>query len=611
VAKKPQRKGGARSSRSPFDDTQKVPAGALLGEDCPVRALGHISSTYYFSDPVGQVRTVRAGEMTPNGLISLFLGDIAWLEENCPTGSKREVKGTDRSTWHNPSAVQRLVAACRREGFFDPIKQTRGPGIWPYNAELLLGDDVDCGDQMVIHVGDRVGLIFYNDGGLHIDWESPGCKIGEFVYPAAPTVAMPADESASDEELEQLVAFFHRWNWRDGEAAPWLGFGHACICMIPGVVRYRPGAWVQGGSGMGKSTYLSFIEYLLQGRALKYDNTTAARLRDDFRESNQARPVIINEAEAQEDNTQVARLVEMSRLVYDAGGGDYGRGGSQGAASTINAIFLFAAIEPPPLLPQDANRIAMLRLGPLETSAEAIEEFEHEMPAIAKAIAPKLLRRMIEVWPMLPEALAAFRKVLRVRGHTVRMANTFGMLLSAAHLARYGAVPDDSDVDEWAKKLDAKLLANRDDHRSSEGLCLMHLLTFRIGPYRSGDLKPLGDYVRLALYAHPDDARDPRQVIKRYGLAVVDLTPKDGGRAEKWLAVSNRHQGLQEIFRGTHWAKGAHVETLRLLKDARPSPRPIWFGGAQDRATLVPIDYVPQNPIAFDRDELEEIADVE
>jgi hypothetical protein len=586
-------KRGEKTSKGSFDKTEKVKAGELLGADCPVKALGHTKGTYYFSDPVGQVRDMRAGEMTPNGLISLFGGQVGWLEQNCPVESKRS-KGQDRTSWHNPTAVQRLVSACRRAGFFNPATQTRGPGIWPFNADLMVGEEFAGADQLVIHTGDRVGWVMYSQGRPEIEWLPAGAKIGDFVYPASAPQAAPGDVAPTEDEIEQFLQLLSRWNWVDGPDVPWLFFGWLCTSYIPAALPFRPTGYVQGGTGCGKSALLECTSIASMDRALKYENATATRIREDFGNQNEVRPVIINEAETSEDNRRLMSLIEMARYVYTAGEGRYGRGGSSGSDTTVISQFLFAAIEPPPLLPQDANRICMLRLGKLRVSSDQMERFEQEMPAIARRLGPKLARRVVEVFPLFAQALHLFRTGLIAKKHSPRSANTFGVLLAMAHLVRWGAVPDASDVDEWATKMDAKLLATRDDHRSTEGLCLMRLLTFRCGPMRDGDQQPLGEYINAALHARDPDV--DLRIIKRYGISVVTASAAEGEPEEKFVAVSNRHEGLEEVFKGTGWAKGGWVNAFRLFTGARPSPNPIWFAGSKDRATLLPAALFPKSP---------------
>lgn len=601
------KKGGSKKSSD--DRLETIEAGETLGANCPVRALGHMNATYYFADPIGQVRAMRANDMTTNNLISLFQSEIGWLEKNCAAKSRRGTSGLDKTSWHGPTAVARLIAACRREGFFDPDTQTRGPGIWPFDAELMVGEDFAGSEQLVIHTGDRIGWVTYSGGKPEIEWQRAGVRLGDFVYPACAAQPGVGDEAATPDEIEAIVAMINRWKWREGVTIPQLLLGHIVCQILLAVMPFRPSAWIQAVTGGGKSTLLNFIELLLQGRALKYENATAAGLREDFKGRNEARPVYINEAESTEDNRRLQGLVEMARYVYTAGEGSYRRGGSQGAAHSPTAMFMFAAVDPPPLLPQDANRIVMMRMAPLKVNSEQMERFEEEMPALARELAPKLSRRALEIYPLFPEALNLFRKGLIACHHTPRTANTIGVLLAAAHLVQHGSLPDESDVNEWAKQLDARILASKNDVRSNEGMCLLHLKTRPVKPWKSSEDTPLGRYIIGAAHGgvSTGDTSSDQAAIKRYGVAIVRRGDPVSGERKAWVAVANRHQGILEIFKGTRWANGGHIEPLRQLDGAFAPASPVHFVGSSDRATLLPLKYFPQVEMGQHENDVEDL----
>jgi len=581
------KRGGSKKDQDRFET---VETGELL-EGCPVRPLGYNGDSYFVSDTAGQIRVLRPRDLqSPSMILSLFHGDDAWLRKECPTDSRRAKTGQSRVAWHNSTAEGRIMRACLREGFFDTGKHVRGPGIWPFSAELMVGEEFAGSEQLVIHTGDKVGWVTYGALGPVIDWMKAGIKLGEFVYPSTAPQPAPGDESAAVEEIDDLVAAFGRWPWKDdAETVCQLLLGHVSCQFIPAAIPHRPGAWVQGRSGSGKSTLLTFLKNLTQGRALRYENATAAGLRDDFRERNEARPVYINEAESSEDNRRIQNLIEMARYVYDVDEGAYRRGGSQGSSHNPTTIFVFAAVEPPPLLPQDANRIAMLRLGKLAVTSEQMERFDEEMPAKARALAPKLARRVIEVYPLFPQAFAAFRKGLLEKEHTPRTANTFGVLLAAAHIVQFGSVPDDSDVAEWASRLDGRLLASREDYQSNEDLCLSHLCTTLISPFRSGEQTPIGEFIRKHLHEKDQAAKG---VLRKFGLSIVKCE-MPGTDVKTWLAVANNHQALDGIFKGTRWAGGAWITPLRQLEGAAPSRHSYGFEGKACRATLIPASHFP------------------
>lgn len=571
-----------------FDDTEVVAAGDLL-HGCIVRPLGYNVDTYFVADSVGQLRALRPRDLqSPSVILSLFHGDDTWLRSECPTDSRRAKSGQSRVAWHNSSAEGRIMRACVREGFFDPAEQTRGPGIWPFTAELMVGEEFAGSEQLIIHTGDRVGIVGYDAAGTIVDWHPAGCKLGAFFYPAGAPSPAPGDDPAREDEIEALLALFGRWPWLDGATVHQLLLGSVCAQIIPAALPYRPGAWLQGRSGSGKSSTINLFELLSQGRALRYENATAAGVREDFR-GNAARPVYINEAETSEDNRRIQALIEMMRHGYDEHEGRFRRAGSMGGAGKPKTIFLFAAVEPPPLLPQDANRIAMLRLGKLAVDSAQMERFDEEMPAFARRLAPRLARRVVDVYPLFPQAFNAFRKGLLAHDHTPRSANTFGVLLALAHIVQFAMPPDDSDVDEWAVKLDAKLLASREDHQSSEELCLTHLCTTLVAPFRSSEQTPLGEFVRKALHEKDDLSLE---ALQKFGVNIVERTV--AGQREVWVAIANMHNGLDGIFKGTRWQGRAWSAPLRQLEGACASPTPVRFAGRASRATLLPPALFPK-----------------
>lgn len=604
--------GGKKKRRKKKGDDaarlESVAASGTLPPGCPVTPLGHDNDTYFFTDHIGQIRTRRDGDFTPLKVTSLFGGDTGWLKTHFAPQSKRGTSGLEKIGWHNASAVEALMKACTREGFFDPPAQTRGPGVWPIGEVAAVGEIFAGAEQLVIHFGDRVGVAFFSslDGHMSIDWHKAGAKIGTYVYPAAKPLAPMADAPASDDEVEEAVAFLRRWVWRDGGMAPWLLLGAIGVSYMPTPMPFRPWAWIQGGSGQGKSTLVMFILLLLLGRALKYEKTTEARLREDFGKRNDTRTVICNEAEVSSDNRRLEKLVHMARNTYMRGEGTYGTGGSGGSAQEITTNFIFAAIEPPPLDPQDANRGAMLRLGKLKASKAETDQLEAMLGPLAKRLAPKLMRRAVESWARFTPVFNAFRGALMAKGHDQRGANTFGTLLTMAHLLRYQGLPDESDVAEWCGQLDPKLLAMTQDTRSTEGLCLLHIMSHLVAPYRSGEQLALGDLVRDAL--HSRSGGPAQATIKKFGLAAVNRPDKDK-IMRRWLAVSNKHQGLEAIFKGTRWAGGSWMNALRLIPDTMASD-PVWFAGSQDRATLIPLEWFPKKPTILDADP-EAIEDVE
>jgi hypothetical protein len=76
---------------------------------------------------------------------------------------------------------------------------------------------------------------------------------------------------------------------------------------------------------------------------------------------------------------------------------------------------------------------------------------------------------------------------------------------------------------------------------------------------------------------------------------------------QTWVAVANRHQGILEIFKGTRWANGGHIEPLRQLDGAFAPASPVHFVGSSDRATLLPLKYFPQVDVGQHENDIEDL----
>lgn len=606
------RRGAQPKGKSSFDDTEQVTAKDILGPNCKVRALGHSAGAYYFSDPVGQLRVYDERKMSPAGMISLFLGDISWLEAACPTGSKRDVKGTDRCSWHNPTAQKILITACRRAGFFDPAKQTRGPGIWPLGEITKGAANFQGAAQIVIHAGDKVGTVMFTKiadsdrVAASIDWEDAGCKIGSFVYSARAPRPQPAETPGTEEDAAEAFAQFLRWRLQHGETAAMLALGAVGVGLMPALLPIRPTAFIRGPSGCGKSALLYYMNALMMNTGVVSSNPTWAFFRDRFKETGEACCMMVNEAEVQEDNSRLTSLVEMATFVYGRGEGGYGRSGS--GEVQVEGSFVFAAVEPPPVRAQDANRMAILWLDKLQVTAEQAEAFEEEIAETGARLGPLIAARAIAHWPRFRAIFNSFRKGLIDHGHTIRGANTLGTLLAMAHIIRFDSDPVSDDIDARCAELDAKLLNSRDDVRTTEGSCLLRLNTFSVSPFKGGETKPMGEYIRQALYAK--DPTTALGVLRRFGVSVVRRKDANGKQV-RWVAISNKHDGLELVFRGTNWAKGSWVGAIRMLEGAVVPKSGVWFAGSQDRATLVPVKHFPDAPIEILSDREEDLDDVD
>src|SRR5690606_9963036 len=138
-------------------------------------------------------------------------------------------------------------------------------------------------------------------------------------------------------------------------------------------------------------------------------------------------PVMLDEAEATEDNRQIDKLIRLARQA--SSGGMVLRGGADHGSAKFMArsCFLFSSIVIPPLEPADLSRLAILELGarrgrpPFAIKAAELRDLGEAMT-----------RRLVDCWDRLPAALHAYRQALEAEGMTARACDQFGTLLAVA-----------------------------------------------------------------------------------------------------------------------------------------------------------------------------------
>ena len=117
-------------------------------EDCPITALGQRAGTYYFLSAAGEIRDLKARDLTLLNMVSLFNGDPAWLEDNYAKVDRREKKTGEIDI---AAAAAALMRRCAEVGLYRLDTPRRLVGVWREAAAVI----AHCGDQLVIYESGR------------------------------------------------------------------------------------------------------------------------------------------------------------------------------------------------------------------------------------------------------------------------------------------------------------------------------------------------------------------------------------------------------------------------------------------------------------------------
>lgn len=541
-----------------------------LPPDCPVEALGLDGDICYYLDVQRQLRALPAREHSRLGVLMLFGRRSDLLYRYWPRVSKEG----DVTGWRPEMAAEALVAAASRRGVWNALQRVRGTGAW-----------VGSEGQLVLHYGDAIwhGPTRGQPAGR---WCEPGQE-GEHVYPAAASTPRHAAERAPGGErgpAHDLLALLRTWRWRRGDLDAHLLLGWMCAALIGGAIEWRPMAWITGDRATGKSTLHQVLRLTLQSIVSVSDATGAGIWQ---RLGHAAVPVAIDELEADEDNRRAFQIVKLARQA--ASGGVVLRGGAdhRGTEFTARSCFLFSSILIPPMLGQDRSRLAILELDPLVAEGEAFRSPPALEPQRLATLGAALRRRLLDGWPRWAATLEAYRQALAAQGHGGRGADQLGTLLAAADLALHDRPPSGDDLDDWAARLKPSGAGDQADDADHER-CVAHLVTSPVDVYRGGERKVLNHWLQAAAgYLKGVDRYEAERVLATYGLKI------HAEGTELFLAVCNSHQGLAQIFAGTHWAgrsgaAGVWAQALRRVPGARLHTG-LRFAGVQARCTLIPL----------------------
>lgn len=587
----------------------------ILGEDAPIAALGHSMrglgdrrvNTLHFLDSKGQVQSYSASALrTPTNVLMLTFGDQTWLEAMAPnkTAEGNALPG-DRGSWKASVIVPLLMRACDAAGFFDPEKAVRGPGVWPY-GEVKEWPRRD--PRIVVHTGDKVYVVSTDRRPVKIEDYRGGVRLGEFVYTRTRAEDPLEADALAEGEAMSLIRFYECWMWEEKaralgvSLAGFLTFGWLAAAGIVALLEHRPHIFVRGSSKIGKSALCTFHEELLGSTAIRLENATMTGIRGEFLDPQPVRALICNESndrtspQAQE---QLRDVLNLALYVYTSGEGRQLRGPG-GISGSINAIFMFAAVRPPTLNNDDANRMLLLNMKPLEQmSVQKRADFKTRRAELI-SLGPRLRRRMIERWGDYLPTFARFEAALIGKNFDTRQADTFGTLMACAWLAWKAKLPTPEEAEELALAVStSQFLQASEEAEPDWKRCWTHLTTFKVDWF-DGRRATIGELIEDGLDHGSAAKEQARKALKAHGLALVkrvskaekDAALKDTALPEpyprEWIAVSYGHQGLDEIFKTTDWRNGKWA-VLGQMPDAEKNHPANFAGAPRSKAYLIPV----------------------
>lgn len=568
----------------------------------PITAQGYRAGEFFFVTALGEIRAFSSRQLhSPGGLVDLFSGSMWWPLKHF---RKWDV---EKSDWTGGLQRERcaasLIRLCALKGFYDGTQPLRSVGTWR-------GPD----GMPIVHAGDRI----FHAGQLH----GPGATIGDAIYVVGG--ARPAPAHARDgfggydwrpaelADCHRVAGHLDEWHWHDPDpdspgATRDLYLGGLWCDMLGDAPPWRPHKFVRAPAGSGKSTLLKYTRALLGGAAHPIQRSySKAFLEQTF--STTAAAFLLDEMESDSDGDRVRHLLELVRLLSDDGAFG-GRGTTSGHARTfdVHGTVTMVATVTEAWRPQDRSRIVFLELrrfldrdrppAPRETVEASI--------VAAGEMSTRLRARAIATFPLFLENLALARARILELGGSPRDGEQLGHLIAGWATATSDA-PMDEDTIRALDRFKTFILTVSDEEDQGDDAAILYnkLLGLPTELRKSGLRHTVGQVIAQA--RDPDSGAEMRAVLRTMGMRLErhksEVTGQLESWSEAWLAIANRHPGLDELLEKYPEYQGPkRLQILQGLKVRigahthvpKPSDRPLKFAGPQSRALLIPPELLP------------------
>jgi hypothetical protein len=589
-----------------------------LPQPCPVTPLGVNGSRIVFLDGLNQLQTA-ATDCKKNEM-KLWFGEEYLLEhwpeyKTEPRKKGEEVRFTRIAKFNQDESSSAFIHDCRLKGVFNAQGRLFGRGAHRPKADPR---------QIVLHMGRQVMIApaFDKHGRELKDPElRPAGPVrdaagNETFFPALGALPPPAGSPSTLAEAESLLALFGKWRFVD-EAAPRLLLGMTAQMFVCGALPWRSHMWLAGPTAAGKSLLQTVIRTIHDDWCLHTEDASEAAIRQIL--GDDTLPVLIDEAEAHDNPERQKAILNLMKKA--SSGAKIHRGGAdhKGQEFTAQSCFLLSSVLHTAMKGEDRNRICILNMRaiPVETPPLELEL------AAWRQMGRRMHRRMIEQWPRFERTLSAYKVEIAKHRFEGRWQDTYGTLLACADMLLHDHAPQDVVLAEseagGLERVNRAVLsclplmaAGRADARSDVDRVLIHLASKMLPGAHGKPPEPVGHWITRAMTWRQEGGQFPtdpvsnvtdqeaRDRLRAHGLRAIALSPDPRGgwkyedaRPEDpnaFLAVAYAtNQPLAELFRGSEWAEGGWLQSLRKVPDAIGTGLKVHFAGKSDNAVAVPI----------------------
>ncbi|MBQ8517626.1 MAG: hypothetical protein IJ498_08625 [Akkermansia sp.] len=546
----------------------------------PVESLGKEGKeNVYWARPDGSIHRLKANEHRGDFFLRMAtLEDWArWVE---PGLSPDEMKSAEKRIWYKVKT--RLFADTLGKHFL-PDRE-RHAGFWAVADGWLYCAGRECyfrsaddADAAAVRVDNVRGGYVYHD---------------KQDYPA------PAADALTDAEGQKLLDLILSRTWADKGSGE-LFAGWQVAAFYAGAMPIRPHVWINAPAGSGKSTLFADMKAIAGDFCLSVAGgaSTSAGIRQSV--ANTALPVILDEAEAgnnEKAKKNIGEWLELMRLA------SYGQkmvmGGKDGHTAkyyTISNCFALASVGNTLERDADTSRCLSLELRPYSNDEEkrllwAGQDAGRELVQTLGFHA-RLFARLLRGLPVLRENIRALTRHLRtLEGVDPRRGELFAVLMAC----RYSLTSSAPLTPEQMEHAAEVLRGHADDREkaSDSERCLDEILAYKIHVNQFGVMTVREACHKIGVSIN-EKAKETQDNYAR-ALETIGLRWQDDK-----LEADPAHPGLRRVYKETMWSGAGNLDSV-LAEGATKrkgidgaNARGIWWGnvkrgGKQKRVIFIP-----------------------
>lgn len=540
---------------------QKPPQGLI-----PLGRRGDGLGVYVFSIDQSAIIPFRHSDLIKEASL-LGAGGGRWCYEVFPTFDKK----TNEPIINTRKIGGWVRDECVDRGIFRQDK-VRAAGVW-----------VD-GDDIVVNTKNP----FYGSDGCAVN------PVGDWIYIDTHDLGISYDvQPATTEMVRRLYetldtfSFSKRSNPTTGRLGTdalmllgWLMCSYLCAALP-----HRPHCYVHADQGGGKTTLLTFLDWLMGESCHQSTGSSAAGIQQAMKQ--RATSLLLDESNA--SSRHIAGLMNYMCDGFDGTKKEMGTATHENITFEIRSMGIMVGVYPPEMDPMHRSRFLKLQLETVPAGTPktpGLPNDKNDKSPEFTALGKQLFARAFDTWPRLLKTMALVKVAMKTSG---RAADTLAPMVAAAYVGMFDDEMETiEDADAWISEFDLEEDKAQIVNVSASGAFFTSLLQTVVTADRTHDLS----VSQLMAKAQDDSLRGVfKNDLGQLGMK-IHREIKDGQQIYE-LRIGVKHAGFVKLAK-TIQPGVSYEDLLKRLPGASQKLMQDSIGGCKGTA-YISLPYAQQS----------------